>query len=86
MVLGLLREIMSTLPELPKSPNVHSDAEVGRIQINHFELARRGLDISYKAQQVSKEVRDSLLSTWSKLGNQASGPEPAGMDGTAESA
>ena len=71
-------------PEMPNYPETVQDT-VGVIRVDHFELARKGLDISFKAGRVSKEVRDRLLSTWSQLGNETSGPELAGVNGTAES-
>lgn len=57
----------------------------GSVAIDHFALARKGLDIARKSNPGGEEIYDRLLSTWSRLGNQLSGPEPAGVDSAGES-
>ena len=74
-------------PKQPLEPeSSNPESSVGTIRANYSELANSGLAFSRDNKGgMDHDTYDRYRSTWSQLGDKASGPESAGVDGAGES-
>lgn len=72
-------------PELYPEKQFERQETVGSIRVDLFALGVNGLNESLKHGGMDRETHKQFRARWSRLGKEASGPQPPGMNGAGES-